>query len=792
MSIPDVEPMRQAVDLDRLRAFLESHFGTRGVPLTVQQFKHGQSNPTYLVIFGPHELVLRKKPAGKILRSAHAIDREYRVMQALQGTAVPVPRMIAFCNDVSVLGTEFYLMEYVRGRIFKDPSLPGISGMERYAIFSAINDALVTLHALDPVDLGLGDYGRPTKYANRVLATWSRQFSAQQAILKGFNTVLPEDAAFAELRSWLEAHVDSVPDRTSIVHGDFRIDNCIFHPTEPRIIAILDWELSTVGHPLADVATFCSMYQSPANFPLLPGLAGKRLDRLGIPSATTFLGNYVERSAQYPPTATTWKVFIALVLFRMAVIVQGVYARSLQGNASSGQADRTRDVYGMVVNMGLENVRANSLVAADDVVAPVLGLPMSDTAKALYQKLLVFCKSRVFPSEAVFMAEQAANRAAGQTWTAVAPIIETLKSEAKDLGLWNLFMQPLTIDGKAYGAALTNVEYGMMCEVMGRCVILAPEVFNCSAPDTGNMEILARFGTPAQKTQWLAPLLEGTIRSCFAMTERFVASSDATNICTQARIERVGDDYVINGDKWYISGAGDPRCKLIIVMGKMKDEVGAKKRSPFREQSMVLVPMDTPGVVLGRPMHVFGYDDAPHGHLEVSFRNVRVPISNVLLGDGRGFEIAQARLGPGRIHHCMRAIGMAERCMELMVHRAKTRFAFKQLLGENALVASSIAMSRCELDSARLLTLHAAHEMDEKGNKEAQQAIAMIKIVAPQMAIAVCDRAIQIHGAAGVSQDYVLAYYAAALRTLRLADGPDEVHMRTVAKTEFYKATSRL
>ncbi|EQC40551.1 hypothetical protein SDRG_02441 [Saprolegnia diclina VS20] len=790
MTAPDVEPVRQPLDEARLGAFLDAHFSSPSQPLTVQQFKHGQSNPTYLVTYGGQQLVLRKKPSGKILPSAHAIDREFRIMQALQTTPVPVPRMVTYCADASVLGTEFYLMEYIHGRVFKDPSLPGVSAMERYAIYSAVNDALATLHGLDPNALGLETFGKPTKYANRVLATWTRQFVAQQKILAGFNTTLHEDAGLATLGNWLEAHVDAIPERAGIVHGDFRLDNCILHPTEPRILAILDWELSTIGHPLADVATFCTMYRIPSTFPLLPGLADKRLDRLGIPSEATFLSGYVERATVYPPTATTWTFFSALVVFRMAVIVQGVYARSHQGNASSGHASKTRNVYGMLVQLATALVQSPSVVTRDEVAAPVLGLPMSADAKATYNKLLAFCKTRVFPSESVFMAEQAANRAAGKTWTAVAPIIETLKAEAKALGLWNLFMQPLTIDGVSYGAPLTNVEYGMMCEIMGRCVVLAPEVFNCSAPDTGNMEILARFGTPAQKTRWLAPLLNGDIRSCFAMTERYVASSDATNVCTQ--IERVGDEYVINGAKWYISGAGDPRCKLIIVMGKMKDAFGAKARLPFRQQSMVLVPIDTPGVELGRPMHVFGYDDAPHGHLEIFFHNVRVPVANVLLGDGRGFEIAQARLGPGRIHHCMRTIGMAERCLELMVHRAKTRYAFKQLLGENALVASSIATSRCELDSARLLTLHAAHEMDEKGNKAAQQAIAMIKIVAPQMAIAVCDRAIQIHGAAGVSQDFVLAYYASALRTLRLADGPDEVHMRTVAKTEFLKATSRL
>jgi len=318
-----------------------------------------------------------------------------------------------------------------------------------------------------------------------------------------------------------------------------------------------------------------------------------------------------------------------------------------------------------------------------------------------------------------------------------------------------------------------------MCEVMGRSIVLAPEVFNCSAPDTGNMEILTRFCTVEQKHQWLVPLLQGDIRSCFAMTEKRVASSDATNIETSIVRDEQRQEYVINGHKFYISGAGDPRCKLIVLMGKHPERA---QQSHFQQQSMVLVPMDAPGVQVVKPMCVFGYDDAPHGHMEMLFKDVRVPFSNVLLGEGRGFEIAQARLGPGRIHHCMRAIGAAERCLELMVQRAKTRTAFKQLLAENPLVASQIAKSRYEI--ARLLTLQAAHQMDKRGNKVAQQAIAMIKIVAPNMALDVCDRAIQLHGAAGVGQDFILSYLYAALRTLRIADGPDEVHMRTVAKLE--------
>jgi acyl-CoA dehydrogenase len=394
----------------------------------------------------------------------------------------------------------------------------------------------------------------------------------------------------------------------------------------------------------------------------------------------------------------------------------------------------------------------------------------SPKVKELQRRLLAFYDEHIYPNEQTYI-EQAAS---GERWKVI-PLIEELKPKARAAGLWNLFLPESEL-----GAGLTNLEYAPLCEIMGR-VIWSPEVFNCSAPDTGNMEVLARYGNAEQKERWLKPLLEGEIRSCFGMTEPGVASSDATNI--QSSIVRQGDEYVINGHKWWTSGAGDPRCRLCIFMGKTNPDAPR-----HQQQSMILVPMDTEGVKVKRMLTVFGYDDAPHGHAEVLFENVRVPASNILLGEGRGFEIAQGRLGPGRIHHCMRLIGLAERALEAMCKRVKSRVAFGKTLAEMGTIQADIAESRMEIEQARLLVLKAAYMMDTVGNKAARAEIAMIKVIAPNVALRVIDRAIQAHGGAGVCQDFGLAYSWAMTRTLRIADGPDEVHRAAVAKLELKKS----
>jgi acyl-CoA dehydrogenase len=394
----------------------------------------------------------------------------------------------------------------------------------------------------------------------------------------------------------------------------------------------------------------------------------------------------------------------------------------------------------------------------------------SDKVKQLQQRVCAFMDQHIYPAEAPFHEEMDRNRRAGNPWQATR-VMEELKAKARAAGLWNLFLPH-----SEHGAGLTNLEYAPLCEIMGRSH-LAPEAFNCSAPDTGNMEVLARYANPAQQERWLKPLLAGEIRSGFAMTEPDVASSDATNI--QSAIVRDGDQYVINGRKWWTSGAGDPRCKILIFMGKTNPQAALHS-----QQSMILVPLDSAGVRVLRTLNVFGYDHAPHGHAQIDFVDVRVPAENILLGEGRGFEIAQGRLGPGRIHHCMRVIGLAERALEMLCKRAGSRVSFGKRVSDQGVTLERIAESRIMIDQARWLVMHAAYMMDTVGNRAARQQIAMIKVAAPKMACQVIDWAIQVHGAGGVCDDFILAAAYAGARTLRLADGPDEVHREQIGKLE--------
>ncbi|XP_066226990.1 acyl-CoA dehydrogenase family member 10 isoform X3 [Saccopteryx leptura] len=801
---PNTRPMSKTMEIpvESLEKHLKALLGTRTTgPLELRQFDHGQSNPTYFIRLAEQQLVLRKKPPGTLLPSAHAVEREFRIMKALANAGIPVPKVLDLCEDSSVIGTPFYLMEYCPGLIYKDPSLPGLEPSQRQAIYTAMNRVLCRIHSVDFKAAGLGDYGKHGDYIPRQVQTWIKQYRASET------STLP---AMERLIEWLPLHLPR-QQKVTVVHGDFRLDNLVFHPEKPEVLAVLDWELSTLGDPLVDVAFSCLAHHLPPSFPILRGLSGCDLTQLGIPTAEEYFRMYCLHMG-IPPT-DNWNFYMAFSFFRVAAILQGVFKRSLTGQASSTTAEQSGKLAEFTSELAWEfaikegfrvfkempatkpltrpyhtwagprsllstpGVRSytphpeSSSARASKGALVVSPEGLSPPVRALYEQLKQFMERHVYPAEPALRSHQAS----AERWTP-APLLEELKEKAKAEGLWNLFLPLETDPERKYGAGLTNVEYAHLCELMGMS-LYAPEIFNCSAPDTGNMELLVRYGTEEQKARWLPPLLEGRARSCFAMTEPQVASSDATNI--ESSIREEDGFYVINGRKWWISGILDPRCQLCVFMGKTNPHAPR-----HQQQSVLLVPMDTPGIKVIRPLTVYGLDDAPGGHGEVLFEQVRVPKESMVLGPGRGFEIAQGRLGPGRIHHCMRLIGHSERALALMKARVKSRMAFGKPLVEQGTILADIAQSRVEIEQARLLVLKAAHLMDVAGNKAAALEIAMIKMVAPSMAYRVIDRAIQAFGAAGLSNDYPLAQFFAWARALRFADGPDEVHRAVVAKME--------
>ncbi|OEL22875.1 putative acyl-CoA dehydrogenase IBR3 [Dichanthelium oligosanthes] len=784
--------------------------------LALTQFGHGQSNPTYCIQASApggetRRYVLRKKPPGAILQSAHAVEREYQVLKALGAhTDVPVPKVYCLCTDASVIGTPFYIMEYLEGIIYPDNALPGVTPSKRRAIYFSTAKTLAAIHKVDVNAIGLQNFMFQVE-------RWERQYLASTGEGKPARY-----QRMLDLARWLKEHVpeedSSAGSGTGLVHGDYRADNLVFHPTEDRVIGVIDWELSTLGNQMCDVAYSCLPYIIDATPGERTSYGGFQHIGIpdGIPQLEEYLSVYCSFSAR-PWPAANWKFYIAFSLFRGASIYAGVYHRWTMGNASGGErAKFAGRVANTMVDCACDFINRENVLREQ----PSRGFQGSEApwqefgreqdgststkdqgkfvpsekVMQLRKKLIKFIEDHIYPMEGEFYKHAQST----SKWT-IHPEEETLKALAKKEGLWNLFIpldsaararkllfegHPLVSPGSSndllLGVGLTNLEYGYLCEIMGRSV-WAPQIFNCGAPDTGNMEVLLRYGTKEQQKQWLIPLLEGKIRSGFAMTEPQVASSDATNI--ECSISRQGDFYVINGRKWWTSGAMDPRCKILILMGKT--DFSAPKH---KQQSMILVDINTPGVQIKRPLLVFGFDDAPHGHAEIVFENVHVPVTNILLGEGRGFEIAQGRLGPGRLHHCMRLIGAAERGMDLMVERALSRTAFGKRIAQHGSFLSDLAKCRIELEQARLLVLEAADQLDRHGNKKARGILAMAKVAAPNMALKVLDMAMQVHGAAGLSSDTVLSHLWATARTLRLADGPDEVHLGTIAKLELQRA----
>uniref|UniRef100_A0A3Q3L694 Acyl-CoA dehydrogenase family member 11 n=1 Tax=Mastacembelus armatus TaxID=205130 RepID=A0A3Q3L694_9TELE len=707
-------PVRQQhrFDISKLQRYLSvKSLVSNNDTLTVRQYSTGQSNPTFLIQTPSKSYVLRKKPPGELLPGAHKVDREYRVQKALFYAGFPVPQPLLLNTNVEIIGTEFYLMEHVKGRIFRDIRLSGVSPAERTALYVAAVEVLARLHSLDLASLNLEGYGKGPGYCKRQVTTWTKQYNAAA------HRPIP---AMNDLSDWLMKNLPSNDNEVTLVHGDFRLDNLIFHPTEARVIAVLDWELSTTGHPLADLAYFLMPHFWPIN-----------LNIVSIPAVDDLTSIYC-RCRGIPSALPQLNFYVALSVFKMAGIAQ---------------------VCTDFITLPFGGIRK----------IPVMSTPTEDTlflqtskGQAVLQQVKYFMRQYILPCQQV---------------------------SAKKAGLWNLFLPAVS--------GLTQLDYAYIAEETGRC-LFAPEVFNCQAPDTGNMEVLHLFGSEEQKKKWLEPLLRGEIRSCFCMTEPDVASSDATNMeCTLHRAE---GNYIINGKKWWSSGAGNPKCKVAIVMCKSSRQ---DVNSRHDQHSMILVPMDTPGVKLVRPLTVFGQDDPIHGgHFEVHFENVCVPASNIILGEGRGFEIAQGRLGPGRLHHCMRAVGLAELALELLCQRAATRHTFGKKLYQHEVVAHWIAECRLMIEQTRLLTLHAAHALDTVGSRAARKQISLSKVAAARMACKVVDCAIQVHGGAGVSGDFPLAQMYLYVRTLRIADGPDEVHLSSIAHLELRdqlkKAQSKL